>query len=92
MRRYHQERALIRRHHREYLQGMHATFHGPDDSTDLEAGHFRKRRAQGFGLEHRVHHFDKVTGVPPRQEQLAEHALREELRELWEDLVARSRH
>ena len=93
MRRYHQEEALIRRHHREHVRGLHAQSQGPaDDPAASQVGRFRKRHAHGFSVRHLLHHLDKVAGVPKRQDTLAEKALREEIQELWEDLLARRRY
>jgi hypothetical protein len=93
MRRYHEERALIRRHHREHVRGLHAQPPGlVGGHAHSQVGRFRKSHAHGFRLRRLLHHLDKVAGVPRRQETLAEKALREEIQELWEDLLARRRY
>lgn len=80
MRRYHQERALIRRHHRDHLRGAHG---GSPGLEDLPRGRFRKRHA--LPLPPVRQEGERVPGGRDRQEWQAARTLREGVQEVWQE-------
>jgi hypothetical protein len=82
MRRWHQEEAIARRHHREHLRFVHGWPQQPVECVcDLRAGRFRKRYGRGCpGC--RMCHSEKYAGIPRRRDACKEMDYRQQLEEL----------
>lgn len=82
MRRYHNELAIIRKHHREHLRSVHGWPKQPVNCPcDLQAGRFRKRDAYDCGQTLcRVCHYEKWQAngrhTETRQELLSKLAMK----------------
>ena len=84
MRRYHSERELIERRHKEHLREVHGW---PRRATgcvcDLQAGRFRKSKARGCGRSRcLVCHYEKLMSIPDKQERVARQVFREVISKL----------
>ena len=81
MRRYHSERELIERRHKEHLREVHCwPRHAVNCVCDLQAGRFRKSKARGCGRSRcLVCHYEKLMNIPDKQERLARQVFRDSL-------------
>ena len=72
MRRYHSERELIKRRHREHLREVHGwPRQAVNCVCDLQAGRFRKQKAQGCRRSRcLLCHYEKVLKIPNKQERV----------------------
>jgi hypothetical protein len=82
MRRYHQERSIIRRHHREHLRGQHTE--PQTHPVGLPRGCFRKRHALPLHLSR-----DRQEAIRNRQEWQASKTLLEGVQEFWQERLSR---
>jgi hypothetical protein len=81
MRRYHSERELIKRRHREHLRELHGW---PKLSVncvcDLQAGRFRKQKVRGCGRSRcLLCHYEKVFKIPSKQGRVRQQAFNDSL-------------